>query len=244
MCATKCGSKVKTMVPLVTSDSSRADWKGARDRKIPRHGVIGSNVVTATVTGVTSIAYAETMPRPPALMVGAAAIVAALGFSGCSPTSSDSAKTAPSPTAGIVSAPVAAALPPSEALTDVLNQLADPNLPGVNKVGLVEGATPEGAGTLEKFVNALRDNGYLPMTFTASNIGRSDKNPSDVSATVSINTARADQGVFTFPMEFAPYQGGWQLSRRTANMLLALGNSPGESNPTSSASPPSPAPPR
>lgn len=168
-----------------------------------------------------------------ATTLSAAAVVAALGLTGCSTAGSDTAPSPASSTLATASSPAAApptaALPPPEALTDVLNRLADPNVPGLNKVGLVEGATPEGAGTLDKFVNALRDNGYLPMTFTANNIAWSDKNPSDVSATVSINTARKDKGMFTFPMEFAPYQGGWQLSRRTADMLLALNNTPAPS---------------
>ena len=46
-------------------------------------------------------------------------------------------------------------------------------------------------------------------------------------ATVSVNTAQPNRGVFTFPMEFTPSRrrGGWQLSKRTADMLLALSNS-------------------
>jgi hypothetical protein len=122
----------------------------------------------------------------------------------------------------------------------VLGRLADPNVPGTSKLNLVEGATPDSAATLDKFTNALRDNGYQPMTFVADNIAWSDKNPADVVATVTVKTARASNGVFTFPMEFAPSAGGpggWQLSKRTAQMLLALGNSPGPSTP-----PPAPAP--
>jgi len=183
------------------------------------------------------------MRRQLAVALSTAAL-AALGLSGCSTTES---KTSPaSSTLPAASSPVAvtptAALPPPEALTDVLNRIADPNVPGVNKLNLVEGATPESAATLDKFTNALRDNGYLPMTFAANDIAWSDKNPSDVAATVSVNTAGANNGAFTFPMEFAPYQGGWQLSRRTGDMLLALGNSPATTAPASSTSP-SPAPP-
>jgi hypothetical protein len=137
------------------------------------------------------------------------------------------------------SVPPAAPLPPPEALTDVLGRLTDPNVPGTNKLNLVEGATPDSAATLDKFTNALRDNGYQPMTFVADNIAWSDKNPADVVATVTVKTARATNGVFTFPMEFAPSQGGWQLSKRTAQTLLALGNSPSL---TTSASAPPPAP--
>lgn len=159
--------------------------------------------------------------------------MAALGLAGCSPTGPKvvSSPSSPVPVTSspvIVAAPPTAPLPAPEALLDVLNRLADPNVPGINKVNLVEGATPDGAGTLDKFINALRDNGYLPMTFAANNIAWSDKNPSHARATITVNTARANNRTFTFPMEFtpsAPSPGGWQLSRRTAEMLLALSNS-------------------
>ncbi len=128
----------------------------------------------------------------------------------------------------------------------MLGRLADPNVPGANKLNLVEGATADSAATIDKFTNALRDNGYQPMTFTADNLAWSDKNPADVVASVTVRTERANNGVFTFPMEFTPTQGGWQLSKRTARMLLALGNSPGsttsEPAPSSSTSAPAPAP--
>src|SRR5271168_4063403 len=133
-------------------------------------------------------------------------------------------------------------LPVPEALTDVLNRLVDPNVPGINKVGLVEDATPQSAATLDKFIDALRDNGYLPMTFAADNIAWSDKTPSNVMASIRANTAQPNHA-FTFPMEFTPYQGGWQLSRKTAEMLLALGNSPSPTTPLPPAPPLAPAPP-
>jgi hypothetical protein len=64
-----------------------------------------------------------------------------------------------------------------------------------------------------------------------------------VMASISVNTAKANRGNFTFPMEFTPSQGGWQLSRRTAEMLLALGNSPAPTTPVPSPTPgPPPAP--
>jgi hypothetical protein len=137
-----------------------------------------------------------------------------------------------------------APLPAPEALTAVLTRLADPAVPGTDKVNLIEGATPESAAKLDKFGNALRDGGYLPMTFTATNLAWSDQNPSEVLATISVNTARPNRAVFTFPMEFTPHQGGWQLSRETAEMLLALGNSQG-ATPTAPSAPveaPNPAP--
>jgi hypothetical protein len=177
--------------------------------------------------------------------LSAATAVAVLGLSGCSTNESKTSST-PSSAAAPSSAPAAppaAPLPPPEALTDVLGRLADPNVPGVNKLNLIEGATPDSAPTLDKFTNALRDSGYQPMTFVADNIAWSDKNPPDVMATISVKTARANNSVFTFPMEFSPFQGGWQLSKRTAQMLLALGNSPGITTPVPSpASSPAPAP--
>ncbi|MBW0011868.1 hypothetical protein [Mycobacterium sp.] len=163
-----------------------------------------------------------------------AAAAVALGLSGCShhpPRVVQSSPSAAHPTSSplIVAAPPAAPLPAPEALIDVLNRLADPNVPGINKLNLVEGANPENAGTLDKFISALRDNGYLPMTFAANNIAWSDKNPSNVTATISVTTSQANNRNFTFPMEFTPCSpapGCWQLSRRTAEMLLSLGNPP------------------
>ncbi len=184
------------------------------------------------------------MHRHLSLALTAAAVVA-VGLSGCShsepkvPASATSSVVPPASTPIIVTAPPTAPLPVPEALTDVLNRLADPNIPGINKVGLVEGATPESAATLDKFINALRDNGYLPMTFAADNIAWSDKNPSNVMTAIRVSTAQPNHS-FTFPMEFTPFPGGWQLSRRTAEMLLALGNSPGPTTPAPPAPPPAP----
>jgi hypothetical protein len=184
------------------------------------------------------------MHRPLPVALSAAAALATVALSACSsphPSSgSSAAPSAPPPTSSQVAAPVTAPLPPPEALTDVLTRLADPNVPGASKVNLVEGATPESAATLDKFTNALRDNGYLPMTFNANDIAWSDKNPSNVKASIAVHTAQANNPNFTFPMEFTPFQGGWQLSRHTAEMLLALGKSPAA--PTSGAPGPAPAP--
>lgn len=149
---------------------------------------------------------------------------------------------APPPTSSTVIVSPTTPLPTPEALTDILTRLADPNVPGINKVSLVEGATPESAETLDKFTNALRDNGYLPMTFVAHDIAWSDKTPSNVVANIDVNTAQRANASFRFPMEFTPFQGGWQLSRRTAEMLLALGKSPAVTPPPNSAPPPGPAP--
>ncbi|TAM67347.1 hypothetical protein [Mycobacterium sp.] len=186
------------------------------------------------------------MHRPLSVALCTATALAAVGLAACAsnqpPSGSSTVSSLPPATSTQVGAPVTAPLPPPEALTDVLTRLADPNVPGAAKVSLVEGATPESAATLDKFTNALRDNGYLPMTFTANDIAWSDKNPSNVKASIAVHTAQANNANFTFPMEFAPFQGGWQLSRRTAEMLLALGKSP--ASPTSGApASPAPAPP-
>jgi len=43
-----------------------------------------------------------------------------------------------------------------------------------------------------------------------------------VVANVDVSSANAKGPHFAFPMEFKPYQGGWQLSARTADVLLAF----------------------
>jgi len=186
------------------------------------------------------------MHRPLSVALSAATALAAVGLAACSsqhPKSEPSAvPSLPAAPSSQVPAPVTAPLPPPEALTDVLTRLADPNVQGASKVNLVEGATPENAATLDKFTNALRDNGYLPMTFTANDIAWSDKNPSNVKASIVVHTAQASNANFTFPMEFTPFQGGWQLSRRTAEMLLALGKSPTAPTSETPAGPAGPGP--
>ncbi|WP_242663218.1 hypothetical protein, partial [Mycobacterium mantenii] len=163
------------------------------------------------------------MHRPLSIALSAATVLAAVGLAACSsphPRAGSSAVSSlPPATSRPAVPPVTTPLPPPEALTDVLSRLADPNVPSASKVNLVEGATPESAPTLDKFTNALRDNGYLPMTFNANDIAWSDKNPSNVKATIAVHTAQANNANFTFPMEFAPFQGGWhqrsaQLRRR------------------------------
>ncbi|BBY09028.1 hypothetical protein MNVI_43460 [Mycobacterium noviomagense] len=126
-------------------------------------------------------------------------------------------------------------LPPPEALTDVLYRLADPAVPGAQKVNLVESATPDNAAALEKFATALVDGGYAPVTFNATDLAWSDKDPADVVATVNVSSPKRDAPGFSFPMEFKPYQSGWQLSHQTADMLLGFGS-------PQTATPPMPTP--
>lgn len=125
----------------------------------------------------------------------------------------------------MTTAPPTAPVPPPDALTDVLYRLADPSVPGTDKLILIEGATPDSAPALDKFANALLDGGYAPMTFTARDIAWSDRRAGDVVATVDVTTPNPGTSGFTFPMEFKPHQGGWQLSQQTADMLLAFSTS-------------------
>ena len=188
------------------------------------------------------------MVRNPFAVLGAATIVAALGLSGCSTdveSKSAQSPVVPSVAASAVAPPAdSAPLPAPEALTDVMYRLADPAVPGTDKLGLLEAATPGDATTMDRFAAALRDGGFTPLTVTASDITSSDRQPGDVLATVNVTTSNpTNPGGFTFPMEFQPHQGGWQLSRETADMLLAFGNARTEAAPATPApGPASPAP--
>jgi hypothetical protein len=155
-------------------------------------------------------------------------VAAALLFAACDkkPGNPAASATADRPTAA-AGAPLPAPLPAPVVLTDVLSKLADTTVPGAQKVSLVEGATADESVQLDRFGKALVDSGYAPLRFTASDIAWSDAVPGDVAAQVTLHSDNPALGSgFTFPMEFRPYFGTWQLSRRTADMLLALGNSP------------------
>ncbi|MCX2930388.1 hypothetical protein ORI20_08880 [Mycobacterium sp. CVI_P3] len=188
------------------------------------------------------------MRHPLFAVLSAATIVAALSLSGCSPQPEPNATQSPfeqSSTALAPPPPTATALPTPEALTDVLYRLADPAVKGADKLQLVEAATPDDAAAIDKFGAALRDGGFTPLTFTATEIRWSDRRPNDALASVNVSTSNpANPGAFTFPMEFRQDKGAWQLSRETANMLLAFGNArvgPGPVSPAP-ASPASPTP--
>ncbi|MFV0493971.1 hypothetical protein [Mycobacterium sp.] len=141
-------------------------------------------------------------------------------------------------TVATATVPPATELPAPEALTGVLARLADPAVPGGEKLDLVDGSGPDTAGALDRFIAAARDSGYLPMAFEANDIARSSTDPSNVAATVVVTTANEDHREFTFPMEFTAAGDGWQLSRKTADMLLAM-----QSSGTVPPASPEPAPP-
>jgi hypothetical protein len=156
-------------------------------------------------------------------------VVAAFGLSfglgGCG--SDNPPAPPPSPVASTPAAapapPVPAPLPPPSALTDVLYRLADPNVPGAEKLVLVEDAGPGDAAALDRFGKALADNGYHPMTFDAADLAWAES-ADDVMATVIARTPPGRTGGdFTYPMEFARTpDGGWQLARDSADTLLAV----------------------
>ncbi|WP_260753392.1 hypothetical protein [Mycobacterium sp. SMC-8] len=171
------------------------------------------------------------------LVRSAATFVAALGLCGCTHTEHP-ATTAPPPAPSAVEsssvpatpipdAPGGPPLPPPSALTDVMARLSDPAVPGDQKITLIENATPGEAAGLDRFTAALRDNGSLPLAFEARDLAWSSAEPGNVVATVVITPANPPGGQFTFPMEFAPSDGSWQLTRQTADLLLALDNPPG-----------------
>jgi hypothetical protein len=116
-------------------------------------------------------------------------------------------------------------LPPPAALTDVMNRLADPDVPGTGKVGLVENGTPADAAALDRFAKALHDSGYAPVTFEARDLMWAKDQAGTVIANITVNASGPQAGNdLKFPMEFAPQQDSWQLTRQTADLLLQMGS--------------------
>lgn len=168
--------------------------------------------------------------RPAAVLSTAG--TAALLLAGCANGEPAQPPPEPPPSAAVAPTPDAA-LPAPELLAGLLYQLADTAVPGAEKLGLVEGAQPDDAGKLDSFAKALRDGGYLPLTFDVTNVAWSDRNPANAVADVEVTTRHPETGNFALPMEFKQHGGGWQLSGPTAQLLLALGSSrPGTSAPT------------
>lgn len=163
-------------------------------------------------------------------VLGAVVIATALGLTGCgadeppaNPPSSSLRAAAEPPTA---EPPTIAPLPPPNALTDVMARLADANVPGAEKLGLVENATPADVAAMDKFATALRDGGYAPLTFEARDLRWADGEKGVVLATVNVKTANPASGDFTFPMEFRFADDHWQLTRDTSDALLQIGANP------------------
>ena len=77
---------------------------------------------------------------------------------------------------------------------------------------------------LDQFATALINGGYTPVKFDVRDVNWSDRDPAGVVANVDVSSSDPRGPRFAFPMEFKPYQGGWQLSARTADVLLAFRN--------------------
>ncbi|OBI80626.1 hypothetical protein A5663_17430 [Mycobacterium sp. E740] len=160
----------------------------------------------------------------------------AFGLCGCgadespAPAESSAPPIAKPPPAGATEPPTVAPLPPPNALTDVLARLADANVPGGQKLDLVENATPADAAAIDKVGTALRDGGYAPVAFEAKDLtwaeGQQGSKKGLVLATVTVKTAKPESGDFTFPMEFRFADNHWQLTRTTTDALLQIGENP------------------
>jgi hypothetical protein len=154
----------------------------------------------------------------------AAAAAAGLCLSGCVSDTQAREPAAPSSSSSVkrAAAPQPAGLPAPEAIADVLYRLSDPGVPGTEKLNLIQGVTAADAPALDKFANALRDNGYLPLDLTAGDIAWAETEPANVVATITVTKPGSPTG-FSMPMEFRPYQNGWQLTEETFDMLVNLG---------------------
>jgi hypothetical protein len=101
-----------------------------------------------------------------------------------------------------------------------MNRIADSDVPGADKLGLIESAAPGDAAAMDKFGVALRDAGYNPLSFEARDLRWVQGVPDRVSALVALRTENPQAGDFTYPMEFIFTDNAWQLARRSADELL------------------------
>lgn len=186
------------------------------------------------------------MRHIPIATLGPAAAIAVLWLSGCSThgVSSSLPESVSAPPTTVTASRYLGPLPAPEALTDVMYRLADVAVPGSDKLQLIENASPSEAAALDNFAAALRDGEFTPVMVTATEVRWSDADPGDTLATIKITTTNpgktnpGNPGEFTFPMEFRPAGGGWQLTRETADMLLEVGNArTGATTPSATAPP-------
>lgn len=160
-----------------------------------------------------------TRPRTLRRTVSITAVAVMLTVSGCA--IHQSAGPVPQVPAVTANPSAAGALPGPDALAEVLYRLSDPDVAGADKVALIADAKPSDAEAIGKFAIALRDSGDLPLHLDITGLSWSDRDPGNVIADVTVNTAHPDTG-FSFPMEFTVHDGRWQLSATTAKTLLAL----------------------
>jgi hypothetical protein len=110
-----------------------------------------------------------------------------------------------------------------------MGRLADPAVPGPDKVGLVQYGTPADAAALDRYTKALHDSGYAPMTFEATDLRWASDQQGNVIANITMKPGgpqAATDKALKFPMEFSPQGDAWQLTRQTADLLLQVGQQP------------------
>lgn len=178
-----------------------------------------------------------------ATALGVATTAAVLGLAGCNKAMPPAAQPLPSSTTPVQTSLNPAPLPPVDALTGVLYRIADPSVPPEQKIALIEHATTEDQAELATFAKALADNGFIPLTVTATDLAWSANHPGNVVATVTLSSATTPANKFSYPMEFSPLGATWQLNRQSANLLLSPGKPTGTPGPAPAPAPPPPAAP-
>jgi len=123
-----------------------------------------------------------------------------------------------------------------------MNRLADPNVAGAEKTVLIESPVPGDTAALDKWGQALRQNGYEPATFEATDLRWVQGAPDKVSAVMNLKTGNPQAGDFTYPMEFLLADNAWRLARRSADELL--GEDAPQASPDATTPEPAPTPPR
>lgn len=191
------------------------------------------------------------MPRTTSTAIlGVVAAAAALGLGACTdriepPPATPVTLTPPRSFVAADELPPAP-LPPPEALIDVMVQLTNPDVPGAEKVHLIQDSKPLDGPALDRFDSAVTSAGFRPLSFEAHDIRYAEGDRGNVVASFVINTgnpAAGEGGAFRFPMEFAHGEHGWQLTRQTADMLLVFGGSTPEPTLPNVPAPEPPAPP-
>jgi hypothetical protein len=163
----------------------------------------------------------------PAVVLSAVTLVAALGLVGCGADIPPAAgpNSSQTPASSLPAAPAAAPLPAPDLLTGVLYRLADTSVPAEQKLVLVQYATVEDVPALNNFGEALKANGFDPLTVDATDLAWAGA-PGHVTANVTMGSPDPKVKPFTFPMEFNPAGNTWQLSKRTADQLLPMIGAP------------------
>lgn len=106
-------------------------------------------------------------------------------------------------------------VPAAEQLANVLNTLADPNLPAAGKADLVEGGLgPIETSAMDRKLQKGLKNGKLPLSISVANIAPAGPG----TATADVTASGPQLAPHSVNLTFID-QGGWKLSR---NSLLSL----------------------